>query len=62
MIGLVGAEPVIQWSWVGDHLDKIWAQVVQHIELTVLAVTIGCMIAFPLSLLAYRKRNQTGQE
>jgi osmoprotectant transport system permease protein len=55
MNALVAAEPLVRWSWIGDHLDRIWAQVVQHIELTVLAVVIGCAIAFPLSLLAYRK-------
>jgi osmoprotectant transport system permease protein len=56
MIGFVAAEPMIRWSWIGDHLDRIWAQVVQHIELTILAVVIGCAIALPLSLLAYRRR------
>jgi osmoprotectant transport system permease protein len=56
VIGLLGAEPFIRWSWIGDHLGKIWTQVVQHIELTLIAVIIGCAIAFPLSLLAHRRR------
>lgn len=60
MIGIVAAEPLIRWSWIGDHLDRIWAQVLQHIELTVLAVAIGCVISFPLSLLAYRRRATYG--
>lgn len=56
MSALADAQPLIRWSWIADHGDRIWGQVVQHIELTVLAVAIGCVIAFPLSLLAYRKR------
>lgn len=56
MNAFMAAEPLIRWSWIGDHLDRIRAQVLQHIELTVLAVVIGCAIAFPLSLLAYRRR------
>ncbi len=56
MTGLLAGEPLIRWNWIGDHLGRIWEQVVQHIELTVLAVVIACAIAFPLSLLAYRHR------
>ena len=50
------AEPLIQWSWIGDHLDRIRQQVGQHIEMTLLAMVISCAIALPLSLLAYRRR------
>ena len=56
MIGLLGAEPLIRWSWIGDHLGRIWTQVVQHIELTLIAIAIGCAISFPLALLAHRRR------
>ena len=56
MIGLLGAEPLIRWSWIGDHLGQIRTQVAQHVELTVIAIVIGCAISFPLALLAHRKR------
>jgi len=56
VIGLVGADPIIQWSWVREHLGEIWAQIEQHIELTLIAIVIGLAIAFPLSLLAHRRR------
>jgi osmoprotectant transport system permease protein len=46
--GLV-AQPLIRWDWVGDHLDEIRAALVQHLQLTFVAVAVGLVIA---SLLA----------
>ena len=47
---------LILWSWVFDHLDHIGAQVVQHIVLTVIAVSVGLAISLPLGVLGYRHR------
>jgi len=44
------------WDWVGRNLDLIWQQTSQHLWLTLIAVGIGFLIAFPLSVLAYRYR------
>jgi osmoprotectant transport system permease protein len=46
----------IYWPWVGDHLDEIRTQLVEHITLTFWAVFLGFLIAFPLALLAVRYR------
>src|SRR3984893_953590 len=56
--GVVGAvvDPWIRWSWVSGHVDVITAALVQHIELTVIAVGVGLLIAVPLGLLAWRSR------
>ena len=48
------AAEVIRWSWVGDHLDDIRDYLFQHVQLTVLAVLLGLLLAFPLSLAAIR--------
>ena len=48
------AAEVIRWSWVGDHLDDIRDYFIQHVQLTVLAVLFGLLLAFPLSLGAIR--------
>jgi osmoprotectant transport system permease protein len=48
------AVELIRWSWVGDHLDDIRDYLIQHIQLTVLAVGIGVLLAFPLALAAIR--------
>lgn len=56
--GVVGAvvDPWIRWDWVTRHLDVIGAALAQHIELTVIAVGVGFLIALPLGLLAWRQR------
>jgi osmoprotectant transport system permease protein len=56
--GVVGAveDPWIRWSWVSAHVDVITAALVQHIELTLIAVVVGLLIAVPLGLLAWRSR------
>jgi osmoprotectant transport system permease protein len=50
---LLAAE-LIRWSWVGDHLDDIRDDLLQHVQLTVLAVLFGLLLAFPLALAAIR--------
>jgi osmoprotectant transport system permease protein len=45
------------WDWVKAHWsDTLQPALVQHIELTLIAVAIGFAIAFPLALLAHRYR------
>ena len=48
------AAELIRWSWVGDHLDDIRDYLIQHVQLTVLAVLFGLLLAFPLALVAIR--------
>jgi osmoprotectant transport system permease protein len=44
-------EPLILWDWTFDHLPDIGQRLVQHLELTSIAVGIGFVLAFLLSLL-----------
>ena len=45
------------WDWVRGHWsDTLGPALIQHIELTAIAVGIGFAIAFPLALLAHRFR------
>ena len=44
-------EPLIRWDWVAGHLDEIGQRLVEHVELTVIAVAVGLAIAFGLALL-----------
>jgi osmoprotectant transport system permease protein len=48
------AAELIRWSWIGANLDDIRDALVQHVQLTVLAVLIGLLVAFPLALAAIR--------
>jgi osmoprotectant transport system permease protein len=56
--GVVGAveDPWIRWSWISGHADVIAAALAQHIQLTLIAVVIGLLIAVPLGLVAWRSR------
>lgn len=49
-------EPLIRWDWIASHLDEIAMRVGEHLELTLVAVVLGSVIAFALSLLALRDR------
>jgi osmoprotectant transport system permease protein len=52
----VAAEPFFDWDWAIRHLDDVLAQLVEHVELTAIAVTVGFLISFPLGVFAYRHR------
>ena len=47
-------EPLIDWAWIGSHLDDIAFRTVQHVALAGIAVAVGFSIAFALSLWAVR--------
>jgi osmoprotectant transport system permease protein len=47
-------EPLIRWDWLAGHLDELAFRFGQHVELTAIAVGIGLIIAFALSLLILR--------
>ena len=50
------SEPFVRFDWIADHTDEIWLQLIEHVQLTVIAVGIGLLISLPLGLLAYRRR------
>ena len=43
-------------SWIADNLDRYKQPLIEHIELTLIAVVIGFAIAFALALAAHRRR------
>jgi osmoprotectant transport system permease protein len=45
---------VIQWSFITQQWSEIQADLVQHIQLTLIAVAIGLCISVPLALVAWR--------
>jgi osmoprotectant transport system permease protein len=47
---------LLDWGWVGEHLDLIGRQLAQHVYLTVLAVGIGLAISLPVSVFVQRHR------
>ena len=52
---MTAGEPLIRWDWIAGHLDEIASRLGQHLELTLIAVGVGLVLAFLLSLLILRK-------
>lgn len=47
---------LMRWSWIGDNLDDLASATVEHLQLTVLSVALGLVIAVPLAVLVRRRR------
>ncbi|MCA1646173.1 MAG: ABC transporter permease [Chloroflexi bacterium] len=44
-------EPLILWDWTFSHIPDIWRRILEHMELVGIAVGIGFVLAFALTLL-----------
>lgn len=53
---LAASEPVVDWDWIGRHLDDVQTRTWEHVTLTGWAVLIGFGIALALALVAVRWR------
>jgi len=50
------ADTWFQWSWISDHTDDIQAALVEHLQLTLVAVVAGLLLSLPLGVAAVRWR------
>lgn len=48
------AGPLVEWSWVSSERSTIISLLLQHIELTVIAVAVGTIIVVPLGIFAWK--------
>jgi osmoprotectant transport system permease protein len=46
---------VIDWAWIGDHVPAIAGRVLQHLELTTIALVVGFAASFGLALWSLRR-------
>jgi osmoprotectant transport system permease protein len=53
---LAVSQPIIRWNWIGDHLGAIRVALVQHLELTFIAVGVGLVLSALLAAVAIRFR------
>jgi osmoprotectant transport system permease protein len=51
---VTAGEPLIRWDWIGSHVDEIALRIGEHLELTVIAVVVGLVVAFALSFIGLR--------
>jgi osmoprotectant transport system permease protein len=47
---------MIDWAWIGSHVDELLAKTAQHLYLTVVSVAIGFAISFLLAVWSVRRR------
>lgn len=57
---MIEGEPLIRWDWIASHLDEFAFRLGEHVELTVIAVGAGFVIAFALSMLILRVPRSEG--
>ncbi|MDP9233244.1 MAG: ABC transporter permease [Actinomycetota bacterium] len=53
-------EPLVRWDWVSQHLNLVGQRLIEHVELTLIAVVLGLLISFPLAVISYRNRQVYG--
>jgi osmoprotectant transport system permease protein len=53
-------QPLIDVEWIVTNLDDIWQRAIDHVILTVLAVSIGLVLSFGLALAVRRWRRLQG--
>lgn len=46
---------MIDWAWITAHVPAIAGRIVQHVELTVIALTVGFVLSFGLAVWALRR-------
>jgi osmoprotectant transport system permease protein len=56
MSALADGEPLVRWSWIGDHTDELTTLTLHHLKLALLPVLFGLIIAIPLGILCVRWR------
>jgi osmoprotectant transport system permease protein len=57
---IADSQPLVQWTWVSEHLSDIAARGEQHVYLVIVSVIAGFAIAFPLAVIASRHRWAVG--
>jgi osmoprotectant transport system permease protein len=50
------AGPLVEWSWISSQQGTILSLLLQHLELTLIAVAVGLAISLPLGVAAWRLR------
>jgi osmoprotectant transport system permease protein len=51
---VTAGEPLVRWEWLASHASEIGERIAEHLELTVIAVVVGLVIAAALSFVALR--------
>jgi osmoprotectant transport system permease protein len=50
----------VNWGWLDRNLDTVLEDLSEHIQIALVSLALGCLIAFPIGLIAYRWRAAYG--
>jgi osmoprotectant transport system permease protein len=50
----------VNWGWLDRNLDTVLEDLSEHIQIALVSLLLGCLIAFPIGLIAYRWRAAYG--
>ena len=50
----------MNWGWLDRNLDTVLEDLSEHIQIALVSLLLGCLIAFPIGLIAYRWRAAYG--
>jgi osmoprotectant transport system permease protein len=56
----VTGEPLVRWDWISQHLNLVGERLIEHVQLTLIALVLGLVISFPLAVISYRNRRVYG--
>lgn len=51
---LDATDPWVRWDWLGSHTSLFTQQTIEHVQLTLIAIVVGLLLALPLGLVAHR--------
>lgn len=57
---MIENEPLVRWDWIASNVDELAFRLGEHVELTLIAVAAGTVIAFALSLVILRAPHAEG--
>ena len=57
---MIEGQPLVDFGWIASHLDSIWERIVQHLQLTILPLVLGIVIALILAVWAVRQPRAYG--
>src|ERR1044072_6165372 len=52
----LAVDPWINWDWLSTHVPHVLDALIEHVELTAVAIAIGLAISIPLGVLAHRRK------
>ena len=50
----------MNWGWLDRNLDTVLEDLSEHVQIALVSLALGCLIAFPIGLIAYRWRAAYG--